>query len=666
MKTYISIFAMFFALAAKVAAVSTPTLTNRSVSATTVNVNQPFTISTTIQIRNDSADHVGISVSLPGLTVPGGGSSYNSSQGTVQTQAVTTGGGPIYYGSGSRLTCNSGFCSAQHLLVESDWPSVASGSARTLNLTVIPKYAGTFHVRVRGWATKNGYSSVVRDPSSGTLDQQGLAIYDVAVNVVSAPTPHAPTLTPTNTSGPRVLVGQPYSITLNAQDLDGNLSYVDLNWNDGSAVVRNMVSGNTANTTFTKTFTSPQPVAWSATVYDQTSLKSVMSQGTILVAGVVTPTATPIITPSGGSFAVPPSVTISAGSGETVFYAINSTASTASTRYSGPFVMPASGTVQAIATSANHTQSSVASASFTIATPTATPVINPSGGSFALPPTITISAGSGDTVFYAINGTASTASMRYTGPFVMPASGTVQAIATSANHSQSSVANANFTIVSEITSPNQWPYNTDNFANPMNHWWALLVRKPIAGKRYEYTIYVMATDAYSIKNATVSVISDLRIGTVRESYSTQVSPLTIYPSRLFGSLGSWEFPHSQSVSNNYMFDLAGLANEILGVVIAIADIFDSFKPLWSAKLTTSAALTDRMLDENHYRVHAMAYTGTVSILGLPQLMNSVKFSMLVDENEGLVPEFFLRAESSQGGIFGLEIGSDRKGVITIR
>jgi hypothetical protein len=175
----------------------TPTLTVRSVSSTNVQVNQPFTVSTTLSVSNGTADHAGISISFPSLTSSGvsgtpPNETYNSAQGTVTTASSSsiTGSSTLqYFGAGETLTCSpSSACSAQHLLVEGDWVTVGASNTRSLNLTVTPKVVGTFKVRIRGWATAPGYQNPSRDPSSGSTDQQGFSVYELTVTVSSTPT----------------------------------------------------------------------------------------------------------------------------------------------------------------------------------------------------------------------------------------------------------------------------------------------------------------------------------------------------------------------------------------------------------------------------------------------------------------------------------------------
>lgn len=85
------------------------------------------------------------------------------------------------------------------------------------------------------------------------------------------------------------------------------------------------------------------------------------------VSGTV---ATPTFSPGGGSYSAAQKVTISdATSGAKIYYtADGSTPSTASTAYTGPITISTSATVKAIAVDSGKTNSSVASASYTITT----------------------------------------------------------------------------------------------------------------------------------------------------------------------------------------------------------------------------------------------------------------------------------------------------------
>jgi uncharacterized repeat protein (TIGR03806 family) len=90
--------------------------------------------------------------------------------------------------------------------------------------------------------------------------------------------------------------------------------------------------------------------------------------------------------------------------------------------------------------------------------PAATPVINPSGGSFSGPVTVRITTATpGAAIHYTTNNTAPTASSpTYAGPFTVSANATVRAIATMTGMSNSAEASAAFTITG--TTPYGIPY----------------------------------------------------------------------------------------------------------------------------------------------------------------------------------------------------------------
>jgi uncharacterized repeat protein (TIGR03806 family) len=82
----------------------------------------------------------------------------------------------------------------------------------------------------------------------------------------------------------------------------------------------------------------------------------------------------------------------------------------------------------------------------------ATPVITPAGGSFTNTETVTLAdATPNSTIYYTLDGTAPTTnSLRYTGPFVLSTSASVQAIATQPGAVNSGVASASFVDTSAV------------------------------------------------------------------------------------------------------------------------------------------------------------------------------------------------------------------------
>jgi Papain family cysteine protease len=87
---------------------------------------------------------------------------------------------------------------------------------------------------------------------------------------VVSPTPNsvAPSLRLTNTSGASIVRGASYSLTLASEDFDGDLAYIELNWNDGSAINKTTLSGKNAVTKIDRAFGGTGKIQWSAIAFD--------------------------------------------------------------------------------------------------------------------------------------------------------------------------------------------------------------------------------------------------------------------------------------------------------------------------------------------------------------------------------------------------------------
>jgi uncharacterized repeat protein (TIGR01451 family) len=160
--------------------------------------------------------------------------------------------------------------------------------------------------------------------------------------------------------------------------------------------------------------------------------------------------ATPVFSVGSGSYATAQTVTITdATQGATIYYTTNGTIPTnASTPYSGAITVSSNETLEAIAIAANYSSSAVASATFTINGPAATPVFSVAAGSYATAQTVAITdATSGASIYYTTNGnTPTTASALYSAPITVSTSETLAAIAVAANYGNSAVASASYTI----------------------------------------------------------------------------------------------------------------------------------------------------------------------------------------------------------------------------
>ncbi|MGD0893178.1 MAG: chitobiase/beta-hexosaminidase C-terminal domain-containing protein, partial [Terracidiphilus sp.] len=165
----------------------------------------------------------------------------------------------------------------------------------------------------------------------------------------------------------------------------------------------------------------------------------------------ITPLPAPTFSPAAGTYAKSQSVTIKdATAGTTIYYTTNgATPTTSSTKYTGAITVGATERLEAIAVETDYTNSSAASASYTI-TPLPAPTFSPAAGTYAATQTVKISdATSGTTIYYTTNGTApTTSSTKYTGAITVGATEKLEAIAVETDYINSAAATAAYTIAS--------------------------------------------------------------------------------------------------------------------------------------------------------------------------------------------------------------------------
>jgi hypothetical protein len=165
----------------------------------------------------------------------------------------------------------------------------------------------------------------------------------------------------------------------------------------------------------------------------------------------------PVFSPAAGTYTTTQQVTLSDTTpGTVLYYTVNGTTPTASsTKYTGAIAVPATATLKAIAVAGNSLPSAVASATYTITPPAATPVFLPQAGTYTATQSVTLTdATLGATIYYTINGTApSTASTKYTGAISVAATETIEAVATAPGYSLSAAATAAYTIQKVTASP---------------------------------------------------------------------------------------------------------------------------------------------------------------------------------------------------------------------
>ncbi len=159
--------------------------------------------------------------------------------------------------------------------------------------------------------------------------------------------------------------------------------------------------------------------------------------------------APPQFSPPGGTLDAAADVTLSSVPGATVRFTTTGVDPTASSPvYSAPvhIALEAPTTIKAFAARQGYLPSAVATAAYTFAA--ATPTINPNGGTFANPVTVTLATTTtATTIRYTLDGSdPSASSTQYAGPFVVGASATLKAKAFHATLSPSATASAAFLV----------------------------------------------------------------------------------------------------------------------------------------------------------------------------------------------------------------------------
>ena len=160
----------------------------------------------------------------------------------------------------------------------------------------------------------------------------------------------------------------------------------------------------------------------------------------------------PAIYPASGAVGSGTEVTLSTlRTGATFYYTTDdSTPTASSTPYNSnnkPTITAAT-TFKAIAVKSDCTNSDVATASYTLLTPVATPEITLAGGTYSYAQTTTITCGTeGATIYYTTNGSnPTTSSTPYTGAISINETMTIKAIAAKSDMANSAVATATYTI----------------------------------------------------------------------------------------------------------------------------------------------------------------------------------------------------------------------------
>ncbi|NKF24511.1 chitobiase/beta-hexosaminidase C-terminal domain-containing protein [Solimonas marina] len=172
---------------------------------------------------------------------------------------------------------------------------------------------------------------------------------------------------------------------------------------------------------------------------------------------ITAPAATPTFSPSGGTYTSAQSVTISSStSGAVIRYTTDgSTPNANSAQYAGPITVSSSLTLKAIATASGYSSSAIASATYSITPPAATPSFSPGAGTYQDAQSVTISDSTpGATIYYSVDGSQpGTDSTPYSGPIAIASTQTLKAVAVAPGYAASAVASARYVITPPAAAP---------------------------------------------------------------------------------------------------------------------------------------------------------------------------------------------------------------------
>jgi rhamnogalacturonyl hydrolase YesR len=232
---------------------------------------------------------------------------------------------------------------------------------------------------------------------------------------------------------------------------------VTISTTTSGASIRYTTDGSTPSETAGAIYSGPVSIGSTTTLkalaYESGFTDSTVTSATYTISTGGGTVATPTFSPAGGTYTSAQTVKLSdSTSGATIHYTTNGTTpTTSSTVYSGAISVSSTTTIEALGALSGDSNSSVASATYTIniSTPTvATPTFSPAGGTYASAQTVSISdSTSGATIYYTTNGTTpTTSSTVYSGAISVSSTTTIEALGVLSGDNNSSVASATYTI----------------------------------------------------------------------------------------------------------------------------------------------------------------------------------------------------------------------------
>ena len=173
---------------------------------------------------------------------------------------------------------------------------------------------------------------------------------------------------------------------------------------------------------------------------------------TVIIVVTKAAAAVPVFSPKAGTYTSAQSVTITdATAGAAMYYTTDgSTPTTSSNLYGGAITVPSTETLKAIAVASGYSNSTVATATYTIAA--VVPTFSPKAGRYTSAQSVTLTDTTlGAAIYYTTDGsTPTTSSNLYGGAITVSSTETLKAIAVASGYSNSTVARATYTIAAAV------------------------------------------------------------------------------------------------------------------------------------------------------------------------------------------------------------------------
>lgn len=261
-----------------------------------------------------------------------------------------------------------------------------------------------------------------------------------------------------------------------------------------------------------ETPTTSSPVYEGAFLVDKTltvkamAVKAGMANSSVVSVTytmVVNTVAAPVISPMGGNFNAPVTISLSSDTiGATIYYTTNgSTPTPFSTSYTAPFTISSTTLVKALAVKTGMLNSTITSATFNVVleTKVATPQLTPGAGVFADPMTVTLGTATlNAALYYTVDGsTPGATSTLYTGvPISITNNTTLKVVGIKAGLDNSDIVTADYVIQSTSKPTDFVAVNndTDPYGTSARLSW---VMEPISGLSGFKIVYGLNSGAYT-------------------------------------------------------------------------------------------------------------------------------------------------------------------------